>query len=623
MKKFVGGLVSARESSAFLILSLIIAFLCLASPRAMRRAEAAEFVPIQPTVPASALRAGNSGYMLTVLRGMEPTRIPIEVVSVLPQNQKGAVKDLILIRMLPLGGRRGREAKAPKLARGMSGSPVYVRSARGGYRLAGAVGSGWDFSDHTLALVTPIADMCNLFSKGREGRTKADISPSTPLLSAPIAVSGLSGASATRLGQALGLPLAEAPMGAKGELRVEPGELRPGDSVAAVLAWGDVDVAATGVVTATSKDGRFLAFGHPFLKRGDVGYPAARAYIHDTVQSQSFPFKLASPLSIMGTFTQDREAGVGGRAGFFAPSISAALVFKDRDKGSRDERRFRVVSDTFLSAKLLEAIYAGLLEDAWGRKGQGTMTVTLRIEGRGVPNGWTRSDVFFSDEDVGIMALRQASQIMNSFLTQPFADGMPMGFRLDVEASEEPRALLIEDVEAPTEAHPGEEMTVKITLRQWRGRTFTRDFTLKVPEGASGVCELIVRGGGVQPMPQLALDGGWKSIDSLDRLLTEIAALDANNELFIELHTDSIAEALRKGKEKAKAVKTQHDLRGSKESEGKGEKKNEKKSASEGLLAEEKEYLSETKERRISEGNLKIFRADRFVDGMMKRLITI
>ena len=41
-------------------------------------------------------------------------------------------------------------------------------------------------------------------------------------------------------------------------------------------------------------------------------------------------------------------------------------------------------------------------------------------------------------------------------------------------------------------------------------------------------------------------------------------------------------------------------------------------------LQEVKDSLDlETKERRISEGSLKIFRADRFVDGMMKRLVTI
>ncbi|MBQ7262134.1 MAG: hypothetical protein IJR14_00290, partial [Synergistaceae bacterium] len=396
-------------------------------------------------------------------------------------------------------------------------------------------------------------------------------------------------------------PLAEGPAPSRGALPVERGRLAPGEAVSALLAWGDVEVSATGTVTATSKDGRFLAFGHPLLKRGDVAYPAARAIIHETVRSRSFPFKLASPTAIIGTVAQDREVGIGGRVGTFAPSISAALVFKDRDTGRREERAFRVVPDAFLSARLLEAVYGGLVEDAWGRRGQGTMSVTLRIEGKGVTNGWTRRDVSFSDDDVAAVALKQPCLIMDAFLTQPFEDVMPLGFRLDVEATEEPRALFIEDVEAPSKARPGEDVPVKVVLRPWRGKTVTREVVLKVPESASGVCELLVRGGGAQPMPQLAIEGGWRSIESLGSMLKEIAALDANDELIVELHADAVSDALKR----AAPQKGRSSL------------------ASSDLLPEETELLSETKERRIKEGTLRILRADRYVDGMMKRIIQV
>ncbi len=234
------------------------------------------------------------------------------------------------------------------------------------------------------------------------------------------------------------------------------------------------------------------------------------------------------------------------------------------------------------------------------------MNVTLRVEGRGIGNpgfqrnSWTRSDIFYSDEDVGAAALKQATQIMNAVLTQPFSDSMPLAFRLDMEVSEEPYALLIEDVQAPSSAKAGEELPVTVKLRPWRGKPVSRDFTLKVPDGASGVCELVVRGGGVQPLPQLAVEGGWKSIDNLDRMMRELGAMDANNELYVELLSDTIADALKKA-----ANKSEHEDR---EPE---------------LLPEEKEYLSETKERRIKEGTLRIFRSDRLVDGMMKRLVTV
>ena len=584
--------------------ALCLLALCLSVSSSWATAE--PFVPEQPTIPADALRTGEKGYMLTVLKGTEPVRIPVQVAGVIPQRTgapRGEIQDFILVRILPFRDTRGQTVE---LARGMSGSPVYFRG-----KLAGAVGRGWEFSDHSLALVTPIADMCGVFAAENEGLKKATKKKTvSPLYSpelrfgkpaaTPITVSGVK---ASYLSRTLGGDLVEVPS-VRGVLPVEPGQFRPGEAVAAILAWGDVEIAATGTVTATSKDGRFLAFGHSFLKRGRSAYPAARAVVYETVSSQAFPFKLASPTSLAGTITQDREAGIGGQMGSFTPSIPVTLVFRDRDRGTREERSFRIVTDAWLTSKLLEGICTGLVEEMWGRKGQGTMTVTLRIEGKDIRNGWTRNDVFFSDEDAGAAALKQSVQIMSTFLTQPFEDRMPLGFRLELEATEEPRALLIEDVKAPAKVKAGTEFTVTVTLRPWRGKPITRDFKLKAPEGTSGICELIVRGGGVHPLPQLAIEGGWKTIDSLDRMLQELGAMDANNELFLELTSDAISEAIKKATNKNKNDKDAHD-------DGAD------------LLPEEKEFLSQTKERRIKEGTLCVYRADRFVDGMIKRLVTV
>lgn len=532
------------------------------------------------------------GYLLTVLRGTRPERLPLEVVDVVPQ--KGEVSRSILVRLLPSANNR-----AGGVAQGMSGSPVYI-----GGRLAGAVGSGWSFSDHNLALVTPIEDMCAVFSRPDRPAHPLGRGPS-PRGSgsvAPLSVAGLDGRSAERLTHVLGVAVEPTPAGASKALEVVPGRLSPGEAVAALLVWGDVEVGATGTVTATARDGRFLAFGHPFLERGAVNFPAARARIHETIPSQAFPFKLASPVSLVGTVTQDRAAGIGGRTDFFTPSVSAALAFTDADQGGlRTVRNFRVVPDAFLGGRLLQGVFSGLMDDIWRRRGQGTMTVNLRIDGRGVDRGWARKNVFFSEDDVSAAALREAARIWDLFLLQPFADGMPIGFRLEVEATEEPRVLFIEDVNVSSDAQPGDTLNVGVTLRPWRKRPVHKSFTLTVPKEASGTCELLVRGGGINSLPQLALEGGWKSIDSLDRMLTEVGAMDANNELVLELLCDP------------NVIKAAKD----------GLRSDDRRGGSSDLLPEEREFLSETKARRILEGTLRISRSDYFVDGMMKRLITV
>ena len=51
--------------------------------------------------------------------------------------------------------------------------------------------------------------------------------------------------------------------------------LTPGASVAAYLVRGDLRLGATGTVTEVYPDGRFVAFGHPFLAAGELELPVA------------------------------------------------------------------------------------------------------------------------------------------------------------------------------------------------------------------------------------------------------------------------------------------------------------------------------------------------------------
>ncbi|MDR3264638.1 MAG: hypothetical protein LBT15_01370 [Synergistaceae bacterium] len=549
---------------------------------------AAAFVPEQPVIPAERLRAGMTGYALTVLKGTRPVRLPVEIVSVIPR--KGPIKNSIVIRMLP-----SPENATGGVAQGMSGSPVYIDG-----KLVGAIGMGWNFSDHKTALVTPVGDMCDVFSRPDRPvvlKGPGRIASESSRRSLPLMIGGLSDRAVLGLEKALGLPAESAPWGAAGDLPVSGEKFSPGDAIAVLLVWGDVEMAATGTVTATSRDGRFLAFGHSFMERGAVNFPVARARIHDTVASQAFPFKLASPTALVGTATQDREAGVGGRMGYFTPSIAATLIFRDMDAGdgNRSVKNFRMIPDEYIGARLLEGVYGGLVDDQWGRKGQGTLTVTLRVEGRGLTEGWTRTNVFFSGEDVGSVALRESAAIMELILRQPFAEVYPVGFQLDVSATQEPKVLIIEDVVVSSDAKPGDVLNVEVALRPWRRSPVKKHFEVVVPKDATGICELIVRGGGLNPLTQLAVDGAWKTIDGFGRMLAELSAADANNELIVELL---------------------HDQAGNKTS------REEKRSSAE-LLPEEKDFLSETKTRRIKEGTLRISRSEYVVDGLMKRLINV
>ena len=546
----------------------------------------AVFVPAQPAVPVMELRPGMRGHMLTVLRGTEPSSIPVRIVSIVPQKPGRTYSSLILVKIM--GG--------TKLAQGMSGSPVYI-----GGKLAGAVRSGWEDSDQTLAAVIPIDAMCTLHELEIP---KADFAAMSD-----VAVSGLSinTPAMHELSRKLGVKFTQGISGASGSGGIVAGtpSLKPGDSVAALLVWGDIELSALGTVTATDRHGRFLAFGHDFMKRGNSAYPSAGAYVHDIVDSVKFPFKLASTLGINGTITQDREQGIAGIFGRYPLSVTGEFVFRDMDRGTEDKYRFRTVTDEFLASELITGVCSALAEESWNRKGQGTMLVNLRIDGREIPNGWTRKDIFFSEENIAEEAFKQAKTIISAYLTQPFSSVMPSGFSITVQATQNPRILMIEDIEAPENASPGDEVEISVKLRGWRTDLTTRKFTMKIPEDISGVVELIVRGGGTQPFPQTALEEGLKSVTSLSRMLEEFKAADANNQLILELNADRTGEFLKK-------------IKDSKKSGGRQTKKKEREPD---FLPEEEEYLSETKERRIKEGTLRIYSSDYYIDGLMRRII--
>lgn len=542
------------------------------------------FHPSQPFIPLSRLKPGMKGYMLTVLKGTEPSKIPLRIEAVIPQKPGRQYHDLILVKLL--GGH--------KLAEGMSGSPVYIDG-----KLAGAIRSGWKETSHTLGMAMPAEYMFMLHGNSPSGEK------SFPL--AAITLTGLDVQSPAMqdLSQRLGLPLKQGVSAGNSAFVPNAPPLKPGGALSVMLAWGDVEIYTLGTVTATDSHGRFIAMGHEFMKRGSVSWPAAGAYIYDVIDTASFPFKLAASLSLNGRVTQDRETGLAGQFGIYPSSISCEFVFINLDTRARDKYNFRVVSDEFMSSSLIEGICRGLAEEAWGRRGQGTMSVSLRIDGRNMPDGWVRKDIFFSGDDITSEAFKHVKTIISAYLSQPFSSVMPSGFTVTVEATERPKVLIIEDVEAPSDAKPGDEIEVSVKLRAWRTSPVTRKFKLTIPEDASGVVELIVRGGGMQSMEQAGIAGGWKSITGLERMLTEFRASDANNQLILELNADRTGGLIRKIKNARR----------------KGAKSTGKKNREPDLLPEEEEYLSETKERRMKEGTLRIYSSEYFVDGLMRRVI--
>ena len=75
-----------------------------------------------------------------------------------------------------------------------------------------------------------------------------------------------------------------------------------------------------------------LAFGHPFLQRGDTGLFLHPAFIYGVVPSINLPFKIGAPAGPpIGAFVEDRSAGLAGRLGRAAPSVELSITARDSD----------------------------------------------------------------------------------------------------------------------------------------------------------------------------------------------------------------------------------------------------------------------------------------------------
>ncbi|MBR4401813.1 MAG: hypothetical protein IKT09_09050 [Synergistes sp.] len=105
------------------------------------------FVPKDPVMPLSQIRAGMTGYAKTVFHGTEIVPFEVRILGTIPS--KKSPKNLILIEVLDKNVRENGG-----IAAGMSGSPVYVDG-----KLIGAIGYGWSFADNNLGLVTPAEEM--------------------------------------------------------------------------------------------------------------------------------------------------------------------------------------------------------------------------------------------------------------------------------------------------------------------------------------------------------------------------------------------------------------------------------------------------------------------------------
>src|ERR1700722_13658779 len=276
----------------------------------------------QPTIPVSEIHAGMRGVAYTVFQGVKPESMDVEVLGVL-HNVNGPKGDIILIRL------NGKKVEYTGVVAGMSGSPVYFNGKLAG-ALAFRIG---EFSKEPIAGVTPIADMLEINALDKSpaeeaSATKPSITnaagktsgPGTASalpssidgfanylkpIDAPLVFNGFSEDAirqfAPQFASAGIVPVMGA--GSVSEDK-QPEPLEPGSAVSAILVRGDMDIAATCIVTYIDPQ-RLLACGHPLLQFGAVDLPMNKAQVLATLASPMNAFKIVNTTEEAGVFIQD------------------------------------------------------------------------------------------------------------------------------------------------------------------------------------------------------------------------------------------------------------------------------------------------------------------------------
>lgn len=283
--------------------------------------------------------------------------------------------------------------------------------------------------------------------------------------------------------------------------------LKPGQTVGAAMAYGDFAVGATGTVTAV--DGKkIVAFGHPFLQRGNVNYFMTDATIIGTISGVSNGMKLGNIGSVLGRISQDRTTGIAGTLGDFPSCVPLRVKVHDNTLGRTDVYESRIAYDEGFLSQLSGGIVYSAISKTTDNLAEGTADVHFTIRTNAVPSGKVeRSNMFYNTSDVGQIAVSEIMQALNIICANTEKESDILDVQADVTYDAERKsATILSAIPDKSKVKPGDTVTFTTTIKPYRRDKETLLIRYKVPENQpEGALQLDIRGGGLVPVTSLLL----------------------------------------------------------------------------------------------------------------------
>ncbi|MGD8237538.1 MAG: SpoIVB peptidase S55 domain-containing protein [Armatimonadota bacterium] len=502
----------------------------------------------------SELQPGMKGTAKSVFQGTDIVTFNIEVLGVLENSNLGG--DMILIEALD-GPAVDEEIG---IARGMSGSPVYI-----GDKLIGAIAFVWSFSRVPIGGVTAIEDMLEAMEPGPAKRTErraatipvqlghrtitravtvgfgrraeevfegADTIVMQPVPT-PLYCSGFGRRSLELMREAFAEYGIE-PMAGPGPVspsKIVPVELEPGAAVGLELISGDFNSAAFGTVTYRDGDS-ILAFGHPFMQSGALDIPMATAWVHHVIASSNVSNKMMSSMQSVGRFQQDRPWSVAGAVGSLPALVPVTVRIHDSTRDLTKEFTVKVAQHKRMTPTFVLTTVLNAADATYTMMGKGTAEVQFRArttDGAVV----SHSNVFFNTLAPAYSSANEVSEAMSFLTDNPFKEHKLKDVEVNATITDEDRSATIESAYTEqTVAKAGDDLTIHVRLRRPEDEKIEKVVKLHIPEDVPpGALRVAIMGGGSARSMKARLGILPPSIDSLADTIREFERTEPNTRL--------------------------------------------------------------------------------------------
>lgn len=483
--------------------------------------------------PLEDVHRGLHGTAWTVFEGTTPEPMEVEVLGRL-KDAIGPGQDMILARL------HGSKPEFTGVVAGMSGSPVYIDGKLLG-ALAYRIGQ---FSKEPICGITPIAAMLQVRDLPAE-KVPAAVAMSSAgevhAIATPLVFSGFSVATLQQYGdgfRALGLEPVSG-LGSASPDTKQPEPIVPGSAVSAVLARGDLNVAATCTVTYVDAH-QLLACGHPITQFGGISVPMTKAEVLATLPSPMNAFKIVNTTETVGAFTQDRANAVAGAFGQTARMIPVEVNVTPAPGWSLPAQhlRFEVLDNRQLTPQVLLSSIFQSLSSTNTAGNQMTLHLSGSIDVADA-GSISLSDTFPATD--GAPAAAAATQFVAQRFLAVYGNDLqqPSIKSMQLNAVVVPRreSAELESAQLSTnEARPGDTVTVEATVHPFQqdARVVRIPVTLPTTLAEGSMRILVSDGAALDRLLSLPPQSGSRELDLPDTV-ARLNRQHANDRVYVAL----------------------------------------------------------------------------------------